>query len=797
MDNIKEAIIKNARINEKNYKDLKDQDKAILDTITENYEENTNAHNELSQGIGELDNRVTDVETGLNDLELIQGEKGEPGESIVGPQGPVGPPGKDGKTPVAGIDFPLPKDGIDGEDGETIVGPIGPKGEKGNKPDHKWNGTKLAFELPNGEWGKYVDLRGKSGSSGVSLIGSNGTTNHSNLINLTNDDHLQYFNLNGRSSGQTAYGGTDSLDNLTLYSNISKDGHILFGDTAGYNETDQQLWLSNDPYTYGIEDPNVSLYATREVDDYHAWNIANLSTGTRASVDILAYNDHPTAYVTMGMTGTNNDDPATALLNGNASYLFSVDSPLYIGSGANEKLHFFSGGTDDPMNIKMTMDNDKLGIGTQTPTQLVDIYNGNFAFSPLEAPVAPTAVLENVAGNITPGTHKWVVTYLNSYGETDYSAASNIITVITSSTDGQVTLTIPVSTDTGVARRAIYRTKAGGTTYFYAGIVSNNVDTTWTDNLADSSLVTVNVESTYLKENTAGAWFYRRATKYGLFGKVNFSMGANSLASLTYGFYNTAMGNGALYRATSGSYNSALGANALLNLTTGQHNQSFGSYAAYNLTTGSFNISLGTFTNAQVTTENNNVAIGNSVFRSNKGAGNVGIGYATGYLPANLLANASTADNNCVYIGNSSGNATTGGLTNAMAFGYFSTVGASNTIAMGGTGANAMSMVIGATTARSTLDVRGSLSLAYVEKTANYTLTANDYTVNCTANTFTITLPTAVGITGRIYNIKNSGAGVITVDGDGTETIDGETSQTVDSPNNMSIQSTGSNWIII
>jgi hypothetical protein len=32
----------------------------------------------------------------------------------------------------------------------------------------------------------------------------------------------------------------------------------------------------------------------------------------------------------------------------------------------------------------------------------------------------------------------------------------------------------------------------------------------------------------------------------------------------------------------------------------------------------------------------------------------------------------------------------------------------------------------------------------YIAKTANYTLTANDYTVDCTANTFTITLPTAV-----------------------------------------------------
>lgn len=28
-----------------------------------------------------------------------------------------GPSGKDGRTPIAGIDFPLPKDGVDGHDG--------------------------------------------------------------------------------------------------------------------------------------------------------------------------------------------------------------------------------------------------------------------------------------------------------------------------------------------------------------------------------------------------------------------------------------------------------------------------------------------------------------------------------------------------------------------------------------------------------------------------------------------------------------------------------------------------------
>lgn len=92
------------------------------------------------------------------------------------------------------------------------------------------------------------------------------------------------------------------------------------------------------------------------------------------------------------------------------------------------------------------------------------------------------------------------------------------------------------------------------------------------------------------------------------------------------------------------------------------------------------------------------------------------------------------------------------------------------------------------------------ISLPYVAKTANYTATSSDHTIDCTSGgAFTITLPTAVGITGRIYVIKNSHAnsGIITVATTSSQTIDGETTQLVDISNAMMVQSTGSNWIII
>lgn len=86
---------------------------------------------------------------------------------------------------------------------------------------------------------------------------------------------------------------------------------------------------------------------------------------------------------------------------------------------------------------------------------------------------------------------------------------------------------------------------------------------------------------------------------------------------------------------------------------------------------------------------------------------------------------------------------------------------------------------------------------AYIEKSANYTILTTDYTVNCTANTFTITLPTAVGSQGRIYNIKNSGTGIITIATTSSQTIDGITTQTLNQYDSIAVQSDGTNWIII
>lgn len=85
----------------------------------------------------------------------------------------------------------------------------------------------------------------------------------------------------------------------------------------------------------------------------------------------------------------------------------------------------------------------------------------------------------------------------------------------------------------------------------------------------------------------------------------------------------------------------------------------------------------------------------------------------------------------------------------------------------------------------------------YVSKNSNYTLAPNDYVVECTSGSFTITLPTAVGITGKNYIIKNTGGGTITIATTSSQTIDGSAPGTLSGTTPLKLVSTGSNWITV
>jgi len=156
------------------------------------------------------------------------------------------------------------------------------------------------------------------------------------------------------------------------------------------------------------------------------------------------------------------------------------------------------------------------------------------------------------------------------------------------------------------------------------------------------------------------------------------------------------------------------------------------------------------------------------------------------------------------------------------AIGYQSTVTASDAIAVGNNISNtvASSLMIGpsdtskltilatgktgfgTTSPNSTLSVQGSLSLNRTPVSdINYTVTASDYVVAYASLTAarTVTLPTAVGITGRQYIIKdesgNAGTSNISVTGTGGQTIDGSATKSLTTPYGvLRLYSNGANW---
>lgn len=123
-----------------------------------------------------------------------------------------------------------------------------------------------------------------------------------------------------------------------------------------------------------------------------------------------------------------------------------------------------------------------------------------FGYLPSLPPTPSTACTAALsaagAGNIDNGTHSYKVTFRRSVSDTDYiesggSSASNVVTVTDKTTDGKISLTaIPLGA-TGTYSRRLWRTKAGGSTYYLLAEITDNTTTIYADNIADSSLVTV------------------------------------------------------------------------------------------------------------------------------------------------------------------------------------------------------------------------------------------------------------------------------------------------------------------
>ena len=216
-------------------------------------------------------------------------------------------------------------------------------------------------------------------------------------------------------------------------------------------------------------------------------------------------------------------------------------------------------------------------------------------------------------------------------------------------------------------------------------------------------------------------------------GSSNISIGTAALYSNVAGFNATAVGYNAMFyanntstqftntnvavgfealrgsttaSANTGIHNTALGYQTLFSNSGGDFNVSIGHQALYSNASGVQNIGIGGNSLRNNLTGGNNVALGVASLQTNLGDNNVAIGAFAGYTTN--PANANITGSNNIFIGYNSGPGTSAQLTNATAIGYNAKVATSNSIVLGGTGADAVKVGIGTTSPSITLDVVGT-----------------------------------------------------------------------------------------
>lgn len=253
----------------------------------------------------------------------------------------------------------------------------------------------------------------------------------------------------------------------------------------------------------------------------------------------------------------------------------------------------------------------------------------------------------------------------------------------------------------------------------------------------------------YQTDNTPGYYYYDGTSWVSLSGaksindltdgKTNsgpdISVYLGNLAGLSAtGNANVGVGNGSLFQA-SGENNTAFGSASGSAVTTGINNVFLGKTTGGSVTTGSSNILIGADVDPTTITSSNELNIGNTIYGTGIDGvnANVGIGY-----------------------GNNAPN--------------------------------------------STLTVGGSMSLPINSGTVDYTLTDTDYTYitrSSTTDGAEVTLPSAVGRTGRIYIIKNAGSADQTINAQSGENIEGNTSINLFSGSFVHVQCDGVEWFVI
>ncbi len=578
------------------------------------------------------------------------------------------------------------------------------------------------------------------------------------------------------------------------------------------------------------------LVVKGSIDNYFQFNIKNQSATSSATTDIVATADNGTEttnYVDLGINGSAYNGSAIETGVANDGYLISAAKDFYlVNSSANRNLLFLTGGTGVANERMRILANGYVGLGVQDPGAQFVVKD--------TIQIRRTGAVSQLLFTNTAGTGDFRIggdggdIFWQGGGGRDLQMGSYWSTILTG--DRQ-TSTYPgfISNTSGTGVIVLGQRDASVPLGVQANSASQSANLTEWRNSSGTALSAVD------KNGNFGIGNSSPSEKVDVTGNIKFSgalMPNNSAG--TSGYVLTSNGAGSAPTWTASSANSwAIGGNTISSV------QNIGTTSNYDFPFITNNTERMRITNI------GDVGIGTSTFNATypeqllvdaSSTGNtnyqnviVGKGNTNSYAQLNIQNNnagtnassdvVATSNNgsesiNFIDMGINSGSNTSAGIIGAANTGYLYTTG--NDFAIGNstsgknlifftggtTSANEAMRIdgngdvgIGTTAPNSTLQNTGSFSQSIVSKTSSYTATAADYTIVCNNNSFVriITLPTAIGITGRIYVIKRgNGTQSVTVATSGGQTIDGAATKALASTyTQITVQSDGSNWIVL
>jgi hypothetical protein len=567
--------------------------------------------------------------------------------------------------------------------------------------------------------------------------------------------------INALTSLTTAGDKIVSFQNATVEkAYIDYTGGGYFAGNVGIGTTSPNAPLDIGglmPTTYGA---NPMAIMTANVDDLRGLLLSNVNTGTSADTRMVL-NDPTGHYFAFAQPGVNNTAAALfGMAKKSTDFLFNTGGTardLAIGTVGSTN---FVLGTSNLERIRITTAG-LVGIGESSPSSALDIFGdiniqGQLKFESVDNPTNTMTYTLGGPGNVDDGVHRYKVMFTTADGDTALSADYLVVTVTDKATNGQVLLAnIPVSTNSKVTGRRIFRGKIGVSTssYYLVATINDNTTTTYTDNTADAGIGTADYRNI---ENVTSANIWRDGGKYGQIAANNFGLGYFCLggSSTMTGWYNFALGRNVMRYCTTGTANVGVGQFALNDLTTGSYNVAIGTESLNTLATGSYAVAIGYNALYTATAAVGSIAISYQALRdATTATGMIALGYRSGYYPAGVLANKCTTSTYCTFIGYATGLGSTTQRTKSIAIGYNAVVDADNTCVIGGAGADAVDLKVTKRMIRSKSVYTGT------DTTDNVYLNICD---SATAFTLTVTDGTTDG---EEMLIKNINTGLVTMSG--------------------------------